>query len=110
MKLLIDESVNVRLRHHFPGHDARTVDYMGWKGFDNGDLLALTVQEFDVMITRDSHIPDQDNIAELDISVIVLYARSNSMRDLLPLVPEVLEYLQSIGPGQVIRIPQEQWQ
>ena len=110
MKLLIDESVNVRLRHHFPGHDAQTVDYMGWKGFDNGDLLALAVQEFDVMITRDRRIPDHHNIADLDISVIVLYARSNSMRDLLPLVPEVLESLQNIGPGQVIRIPQEQWQ
>lgn len=106
MKLLIDESVNVRLRHHFPGHDARTVDYMGWKGFDNGDLLALAVQEFDVMITRDRRIPDQHNIAELDISVIVLYARSNSMKDILPLVPEVLESLYNIRRGRVVRIPQ----
>lgn len=107
MKPLVDESVNVRLRHHFPGHDARTVDYMGWKGFDNGDLLELAVREFDVMITRDRRILDQHNIADLDISVIVLYARSNSMKDLLPLVPEVLESLYNIGRGQVVRIPQE---
>ena len=32
MKILIDEDLDVRLRHLFPHYDAYTVEYMGWKG------------------------------------------------------------------------------
>ena len=62
MKLLLDESVNVRLRYSFTDHDARTVDYMRWKGIGNGELLALARPEFDVFITHDREIPNQQNI------------------------------------------------
>lgn len=107
MKLLLDESVNVRLRHCFPEHDARTVDYMRWKGIGNGELLALARQEFDVFITRDRQIPNQQNITAGDIPIIVLYARSNSMDDLEPLVPQVLEALPNMQHGEVFRIHPE---
>ena len=104
MKLLLDESVNVRLRFLFPDHDARTVDYMRWKGIGNGELLALARQEFDVFITRDREIPNQQNITAEEIPIIVLYVRSNNMKDLEPLVPQVLEALPDIRRGEVVRI------
>lgn len=64
MKLLLDESVNTRLRRQFHGHDARTTEYMGWKSIGNGELLALARQEeFEAFITRDQDIPEQQNIA-----------------------------------------------
>lgn len=104
MKVLLDESLNTRLRHHFPGHDARTVDYMGWKSIDNGELLELARRDFEVFITRDRKIPREQNITAEEIPIVVLYARSNNMRDLLPLMPEVLEVIPNIQPGQVIPI------
>lgn len=104
MKLLLDESVNVRLRHSFTDHDARTVDYMRWKGIGNGELLALARQEFDVFITRDREIPNQQKITAEEIPIIILYARSNSMKDLEQLVPQILEALLSIKRGEVVRI------
>ena len=39
MKILIDEDLDVRLRHLFPHYDAYTVEYMGWKGLSNGEML-----------------------------------------------------------------------
>ena len=39
MKILIDEDLDVRLRHLFPHYEAYTVEYMGWKGLSNGELL-----------------------------------------------------------------------
>lgn len=105
MKLLIDESLDIRLRHRFPEHDTRTVEYMGWKSIGNGELLALARQEFDVFITRDQKIPDQQNITPEEIPIIVLHARSNRMSDLELLVPQILETLHSIKRGQVVRIP-----
>ena len=104
MRLLLDESVNTRLRHYFPGHDARTAEYMGWKGRVNGELLALARDEFDVLITRDQRMPEEQNITSLDVAIVVLYARSNSLNDLVPMVPQILEFLPSVKRGDVIPI------
>ena len=104
MKLLLDESVDVRFRHLFPDHDARTVNYMGWNGVVNGELLALARREFDAFITCDRGIPYQQNIGPEEIPIIVLYASSNSMRDLEPLAIKVLEALPNVKRGQVVRI------
>ena len=39
MKILIDEDLDIRLRHLFPDYETYTVDYMGWKGLSNGAML-----------------------------------------------------------------------
>ena len=44
MKILVDEALNIRLRHLFPHDDVFTVEYMGWKGLDNGSLLDAAEQ------------------------------------------------------------------
>ena len=41
MKLLLDENMPRKLRHHLPGHDVFTTPYMDWAGIGNGKLLAL---------------------------------------------------------------------
>ena len=105
MKLLLDESVNTRLRHHFPSHDARTAEYMGWKSIGNGELLTLTIlEEFEAFITRDQNMEEQQNIAAYEIPIILLYSRSNSLQDLLPLMPELLEVLPNAPRGRVTPI------
>ena len=48
MRLLLDESVPVRLRRYLPSHSVRTVVEMGWSGIKNGDLLRLAAASFDV--------------------------------------------------------------
>lgn len=104
MRLLLDESMDVRLRHMFVGHEVRTVRYMGWDSKSNGELLALARDEFDVFITVDQKIPDQQNITGSDVAIIVLAARTNAMVNLLPLIPQVLDALQDLKRGEVIRI------
>ena len=104
MKLLIDECLDVRLRHHSPEHDARTVDYMGWKSIGNGSLIALARQEFDIFITRDQSIPEQQSITAEEIPIIIIYPRSDSLKDMIPLVPQVVEVLPIIRRGQVVKI------
>jgi hypothetical protein len=80
--------LTVRLRHHLPGHDAFTTTFMGWAGTKNGALLGLAASEqFHALITTDAAIEDQQNLATLPVSVVILHARSNGLRDLLPLVP-----------------------
>ena len=104
MRLLLDESVNWRLLRHLPGHDTQTTKQMGWDGKQNGELLELARTEFDALITRDQGIPQEQNLTKADVAVLVLYPRSNSIRDLEPLAQGILEAVNSTPRGQVERI------
>ena len=109
MRILLDENVPHALRHEFPEHDVRTAQYMGWDSKQNGELLALARDKFDVLITLDQHIPEQQNLTEEDVGVIILTAGTDDVEFLKSLVPQISERLHNIRRGQFVRIPQE-WQ
>ena len=53
MRILIDECLNWRLGLELSGHDAVSVQKMGWSGISNGKLLTLAVQnQFDIFLER----------------------------------------------------------
>lgn len=71
--ILLDENIPTALRRLIPGHDVRSVDYMGWSGLKNGDLIAAAEADgFEVMITADQSIRYQQNLATRRIALIVL--------------------------------------
>jgi hypothetical protein len=105
MRLLIDECIDQRLRLLFPTHDCQTAGFAKLAGLKNGRLIdAAEAAGFDVLITVDQNIPDQQNLIGRTISVLILCAPSNRLRDLEPLVPEARSTLSAINPGQVLRI------
>jgi predicted nuclease of predicted toxin-antitoxin system len=60
MRILIDEDLDIRLRKHFSvEHKVVTVGYRGWKGYRNGRLLKAAAEEFDVLISMDDNLPEQ---------------------------------------------------
>ena len=90
MKLLIDECIDERLRLSFPEHDCRTVRFAGLAGLKNGQLLdAAEAAGFDVLITVDQNIPSQRNLTGRTLSLLILCAATNRLRDLQPLVTAV---------------------
>ena len=105
MKLLLDENLPHDLRRELAGHEAYTVQYLGWSGIKNGELLARAAASgFDALLTMDSGVPYQQNVATLGVAVIVLSAPSNDIDDLLPLLPKVLDLLNNLKPRTVVRI------
>jgi len=52
----------------------------------------------------DKGIEYEQNLSNSHLAVIVLRAKSNRLSDLVPLVPDCLKALQSVKPGQFIRI------
>jgi predicted nuclease of predicted toxin-antitoxin system len=105
MRLLVDECVDERLRLLFPAHDCQTARFANLAGLKNGRLLdAAEAAGFDVLITVDQHIPDQQNLAGRTISLLILCAPSNRLRALEQLAPSATPALTSIRPGQVLRI------
>jgi hypothetical protein len=109
MRLLIDECVDERLRLLFPGHDCQTARFANLAGLKNGLLLeAAEAAGFEVLITVDQNIPDQQNLAGRRISLMILCGPTNRLRDLEPLVPAAVTALDLIGRGEVVRISQAQ--
>jgi len=105
MRILLDECMDERFRKSFPGHDCQTVKYAGFAGRKNGALLsAAEVAKFDVLLTVDRGFEYVQNLAGRKIAILIVSAESNRLRDLLPLVPDILVALESLQPGQVLRI------
>jgi hypothetical protein len=105
MRVLIDECIDERFRNYLPGHDCHTARYAGMAGLSNGELLtAAENARFDVFLTADQGIEHQQNLTGRDIAIIIFRTKSNRLRDLLPHVPACLTHIDSIQPGQIIRI------
>ena len=105
MRLLIDECVDERLRLLFPDHECLTARFANLAGLKNGHLLeAAEAAGFDIVITVDQNIPDQQNLAGRRISLVILCGPTNRLRDLELLVPAATLALRSIGRGDLVRI------
>ena len=105
MRLLIDECIDERVRLLFPSHECQTARFANLAGLKNGRLLeAAEAAGFDVLITVDQNIPDQQNLAGLRIALMILCGPTNRLRDLALLIPAAVSALGSIGQGDVVRI------
>jgi predicted nuclease of predicted toxin-antitoxin system len=105
MRILIDECLNWRLGRAFSGHYAVSAQRLGWSGIQNGRLLALAVENgFEVFLTGDRNLAFQQNVTNFAIAVVVLEATGTQLHQTLPPFPKVLELLQSLKPGAVVRV------
>jgi hypothetical protein len=105
MRLLFDECVDERLRLSFPGHECLSARFAKLAGLKNGALLdAAEAAGFDVLVTVDRNIPEQQNLTHRGISILILCGVSNRLRDLTPLMPAALAALDSVAPGAIVRV------
>jgi len=106
MKLLLDEQVPKRLAAEFPvEYEIRTVQQMGWASERNGALLLLAAEEgFDALITADKNMEYQQDSKSLPISVIVMAPLFNRLSNLIPLLPKVIEILESKSNSKFYRV------
>ena len=79
--MFLDECVDWRLSRDIVGHDVKSARQMGWTAIENGELLALVSQSFDVFITVDQNLAFKQNLAVVSIAVIVLRAKSAARND-----------------------------
>src|SRR5271167_245394 len=106
MKVLIDECAPKALKYALAphGHECLTVEEAGWAGKVNGELLQLAEDEFDVLVTVDTNLNYQQNLAGRKIAILVLRARSNRLTHLSLHFPARVTALQSINPGETINV------
>ena len=100
MKLLLDECVT----RHLKRDEVHTVEDAGYKGLENGDLWKAAAGAYEVLITVDRNLPYQQNLADLNIAILILAAKRNSYVRLKPLIPRALSALETMKVGDVIRV------
>ncbi|HEV8366652.1 MAG TPA: DUF5615 family PIN-like protein [Pyrinomonadaceae bacterium] len=104
MRVLLDECVPRKLKRELANHEVETVTDYGWSGIKNGDLLKLAEAEFDVFLTVDQNLSFQQNLNNFDIGIILMVARNNRLKTLLPLIPEVQAAIEQLEAGEIVRI------
>jgi len=106
MKILLDESLPRKLRDDFGArHEVSTVRDQGWLGKKNGELLALIIQaKFELFVTPDRNLRYQQNLDELQLTIIVFCAKDNRRETLKHLIPKIFESLTKEKDQNVIEI------
>jgi len=105
MKILLDECLPRKVKGLLPGNDTWTVREMGWSGLLNGELMKTAIEGgFDVFITADKNLRYQQNIANYDISIILLSVLINKLERIKPLIPGLLEILPTVEKRRFYKI------
>ena len=97
--MFLDECIDWRLARDIVGHDVKTARQMGWTTIQNGALLTLASQHFDVFVTLDRNLSFQQNLDSFSISVVVLNAKTSRLPDLKLLIPNLLVAIESAQSG-----------
>ena len=106
MKILLDESLPLKLRNDFGNqHEIWTVKDKGWLGKKNGELLKLlTENKFEIFITVDRNLPYQQNIDRLPFTIFVLCASDNRYETLKKLIPKIFDRINNGNLKNIIEI------
>lgn len=97
MKILLDENIPAKLKLDFgEAYQVKTVRDMKWLGKKNGELLGLAAfNGFDVFITLDKNLKNQQNLDKVQIKFFVLLANDNKHQTLQPYVDKIKNVLLS---------------
>ena len=79
MRVLLDECLPKKLKAHVVADFVRTVPEAGWAGKQNGELLCLAEQDFDVFVTNDQNIQHQQVISRFDLALSLTNQTSCSL-------------------------------
>ena len=104
MRVILDECLPRRLLRDLFDHNVTTVPRQGWASRSNGELLGLVQSDFDVFITMDKSMEDQQNLGDVDICIIVLHAVNSRYETLLPLVPGIQEAVAHARTRSVVHL------
>lgn len=107
MRVLLDENLPVDLAAELVGHQVATVSGLGWQGVKNGELLDRAQGTIEVLVTMDQNLEFQQSISTLDFFVVLALAPSNRMAHLRPLVPAILQSIETGRSGELLRVGSE---
>jgi len=94
---LLDENLPAKIKYDFgEGYQVSTVRELRWNGKKNGELLGLAAPNgFDIFITLDKSLENQQNLNKIDLKVILILAKNSKHQTLAPLIMKLKSFLKS---------------
>ena len=100
-RVLLDACVPQELRHRLSVFDVMTARYANLHTLKNGALLAAAEGRFDVLVTVDASMAQQQNLHGRTLSIVVARVKANRLPELLALLPQLRAAVQTVSPGHV---------
>ena len=99
MRIVFDQGTPVPLRRHLSGHFVDTAFELGWSNLHNGELLHRVEEHgYDLIVTTDQQLRNQQNLAGRRLAVLVLL--STSWPRIRLRVDEIQEAVDGMRAGQ----------
>jgi hypothetical protein len=99
VKILLDHGTPAPLRRAFTDHSVVTAYEKGWAGLTNGELLTAAEGIFDAFVTTDQNLRHQQNLAGLQLAILVL--PTTSWPRLRPHAAEIAAVAVALRPGEL---------
>jgi predicted nuclease of predicted toxin-antitoxin system len=103
-RVLLDENLPRKLGRELSECIVRTVQEEGWGSFKNGALLSRAQTSFDVFLSADSHLKDQQNVARFDIGIVIIRTVSLRLRVMVRAIEEIRAAVVIVRPGELIEV------
>ena len=105
MKILLDHNLDRRLNLHLTDYDVATTQQHYWSDVSNGELLTLAESHgFDVLLTADSNIKNQQNLSNRRIAILVIRSFNNRLATHVEMIDQINRAFSGMRPGQSVAI------
>lgn len=103
MRVLFDQGTPAPPRQSLPQSEVSTVYEQGWSELTNGELLDAAEREgYEILVTTDSNLRHQQNLAVRRLAVVVLL--STSWPRIQQAIPSVIDAIRSAAPGRCAEV------
>ena len=103
MRILFDQGTPVPLRQSLTKHSVTTAYEQGWATLKNGELLRLAEEQgFEALVTTDTNLKYQQNLASRRIAIVVL--STTSWPRIRAASAAVSSALDACNPGSYIEV------
>jgi len=103
MKILFGQGSPVPLRRHLHPHAVDTAFERGWSTLTNGDLLSVAIEDkYDVLVTTDQNLKNQQNLMNLYIGIVVLL--STSWPRIRNKISDICVAIDSVAGGGLVEV------
>jgi predicted nuclease of predicted toxin-antitoxin system len=105
LKILLDHNLDRRLKHFLTEYETATTQEQNWADVLNGELLRLAEENgFDVLLTADTNIKNQQNLSNRKIAILVLRAFNNRLATHAEMIEDIHEELSKIRPSEIVEV------
>jgi len=103
MLIRFDQGTPVGIRDSLEGHIVKTAYRQGSSTLRNGDLLREAEEaEFDVLLTIDKNLTNQQNLSKRKIAIVALGRNRWSL--IQPVLPRIVSSVNATRPGSYVLI------